>query len=712
MPRLFRRVRFIPQMEAAECGAACLAMVLDYHGASVPLSEVRVRCGAGRDGVSAAHIYQAAIGFGLDVRALRVQPAELIGHSLPVILHWEFNHFVVLERIGRKSATIIDPAYGRRKLSPRAFSSAFTGVVLGFEPKSGLEKRRPRSPSLRRYGELLGSLRAGWLSVLVCALLLEVLGLGFPAANQVLIDHVIVPRRAEWMWPLVFVLALTTFGFLALVAVRDRVVRRLHFALDLSLMSNFARHLLRLPLSFFQERSTGDLLQRVAAHGELREAALGALTGALDGLLALSYAALMLAYDVETSAILLGLAAVRVASIFAVRPRVVELSTTQLAEHGKELSALVEPLAAPELVRAFGAERVVADRYQSRLVSRLNAEVQRETVHQRTYEVGGWLGGLSHALAVALGGHAVLEERISIGVFATLITLQGLLIRPLESALTALSVAARVRGALARIDDVLETPAQQSGDRELCDVRGEITLENVSFRYDSRGPLLCNRINLCVRPGEKLSIVGRVGQGKTTLLRLMSGLLTPTEGRVLVDGVALTELSPAALRRHMGVVLQDPFLFDDSVRANLSVSFVDASETELRRATEIACIEDVIDALPEGLDSVLGENGGRLSGGEKQRLGLARALVGAPAILILDEATSSLDLDLERRVHDNLRAVGCTRVLVAHRMETVKDADRIVVIEQGSIVEEGSYSALRHGGLFAALLGSDGRAHA
>jgi ABC-type bacteriocin/lantibiotic exporter with double-glycine peptidase domain len=692
-------------MEVTECGAACLAMVLDYHRGGVPLSAARQACGTSRDGVSAARIYKAAVGFGLSAKAFRAEPANLGALSLPAILHWEFNHFVVLERVGRRSMTIVDPAIGRRKLGAKAFSSAFTGVVISFQPGAGWCERPRRSASLARYRQLLASLRSGWLSVVCAALLLELLGLGFPAANQVLIDHVLLPRREGWIWPLTLLLGLCTLTFLVTTGIRDRVIRRLHFALDLDLMSGFVKHMLSLPLSFFQQRTTGDLLQRVAAQSDLREASLKALTGALDALLILGYGAMMLAYDLRIGAAIVGMELIRVASMLLMHPAIANATTTELAEHGKELSAAVEPLAVPELIRAFGAEDLAVDRYQARLVSRLNAEVHRDSLSQSTRELGGVLGGLAQAAVVFMGGQAVLADQMTLGVFAGLVTLQGLLHKPMASLVEAISVATRVRGVLSRIDDVLEAKARPAGERMVECVRGEITLEDVCFRYDSQGPLLCDQIELRISAGEKVAIVGRLGQGKTTLLRLIVGLLAPTRGRVLLDGVPLSEIAPSALARQIGVVLQEPFMLDESVRANLSLSWPDAPEESLRRAARIACIEHVIDALPDGFDTVLGDNAARLSGGERQRLALARALVSSPRVLVLDEATASLDLEAEARVHENLSSVGCTRVLVAHRMATVRDADRILVVDGGRIVEQGSFDSLRaRGGPFAQLL--------
>ncbi len=694
-PSRFRRVPFVPQMELTECGAASLAMVLHYHGSEVPLSLTRQACGVGRDGVSAGRIYKAAARFGLRASAFKSELEQLGELALPAIVHWEFNHFVVLERITARSVVIVDPAVGRRRLSREEFSRAFTGVVLTFEPTPSFVKQRGKSRSLARYAERLRSLRSTWLTVLWSALLLELLGLAFPALTQVLVDHVLLPTRERWLWPVLALVVSSALCILTVTAIRDRVLRRLHFALDVDLMSGFTAHLLSLPLTFFQQRTAGDLLSRVDAQKTLRDLALKAVIAGLDGLLVLGYAAMIVAYDLTVGLTIFAMALLRMLVVASMRERLSSATASHLAEHGREVSALVEPLAAPELIRAFGAEDLAEEQYERRFVARLNAEIQRETLNERTIQLSSTIDGFAQAAVIWLGGSLVLEDRMTVGVFAGLVTLQALLQKPLSSLMEAAFLLTRARAVLARIDDVLETEGSRPGSIELHAVRGELRLRRVSFRYDPHAPAICDDVNLTIRPGEKVAIVGRSGQGKTTLLRLLTGMLAPSAGEVLLDDVSLAEVAPHSLARHVGVVLQEPFLSDDTVRANLTLSQPDAPEQLVRWACQMACIDHVIDALPQGYDTPLGENGMCLSGGEKQRLALARALLRRPKVLLLDEATSSLDLETEARVHRNLSVLQCTRVLIAHRMETVRDADRVLVVEGGKVVQEGRYDELR-----------------
>ena len=697
----FRRVRYIPQLEVVECGAASLAMVLDYHGASVPLVEVREACGIGRDGVNAARIVKAAEQLGLEAQGFRTELEGLHELPCPAILHWEFNHFVVLERMRRHSAVIVDPACGRRVIDLRELSRAFTGIALAFRKTERLVPRAPESSGFGRYRAALRKHRAALTMVLGTALLLELCAVALPATSQVLIDHVLVPQRERWFWPLVAVFASTAGMMLMLTALRDRVLRRLQFAVDAELVTGLVEHLLTLPLLFFQQRAAGDLLQRADAQRQMRDITMRSVTALLDGLLIVTYALLMLAYDLTLGTVALSASALRMLVLLALRTRVQQAVATELTQRGRELGASVDALAVPEVVKAFGAEDAMLSQYEARLADRLETTVQRERLSIRTARWGGLCDALGQAAILWLGGNAVITQDMTLGVFTSFVTLQALFQKPLQSVIDAWLELSYARGALARIDDVLATAPAPAGTRQVHTLSHEITFEDVGYRYGPSSPWVCEHLHLTIRRGEKVAIVGRSGQGKSTFLKLLLGMISPSVGHLRVDGVPLAELDREAWLRNVGVVLQEPFFFHDTVRANLAMHDPNVSLERMRWAAQVACIDDVLQALPEGYDTNLGENARLLSGGQRQRLALARALCREPSVLVLDEATSSLDRDTEARVHAHLASLGCTRILIAHRLETVRDADRILVIEGGRIVQEGSYDALsRTPGLF------------
>lgn len=685
-----RRVRYVPQLELTECGVACLAMVLGFHGRELSLEALRNACGVGRDGMSAARMAAAARAEGLEVSALRLEPEALDELACPAILHWEFNHFVVLEGCDAKGARIVDPASGPRRVSLAELARSFTGVALGFVPTANFVRTRSTRRSWARLAALFSAEPRGFLALLACALLLELLGLVAPALTQVVIDQVLLPGRVRWLWPCLSVGALALLCTLLLLWLRDRLLRRLHCALDMALMERFVDHLLRLPLRFFAQRAAGDLLQRVEAQRAVRELALRATTALLDGLLVLGYGALMLAYSPRVGLVIVGLALLRIAFVTLQRRSLSELSAAQLAEHAKELSVVVEALSAPELMRASSHAEQASSQQQKRLERRLSAEARRDATSERASLQTLALDGVFQAALLWLAGQEVLSEHITLGVFAGLVTLQQLFQAPLAASVDALLAFARARTVFARIDDVYDAKALALGSRDLPRARGELTLRAVSYRHDASEKPLFSQLSLTLRPGEYVGLVGSSGQGKSTLLMVLAGLLTPSDGEVLLDGVPLHTLAPAALARHLGVVLQEPFLLEASVRDNLRLGRPDASDDELRWAARCACIDTLIERLPDGYDTLLGGFGRQLSGGERQRLALARALVGRPKVLLLDEPTSSLDLALEAQVAANLRQLGCTCVVIAHRLHTLHGADRIYALEGGLLRPAGT----------------------
>lgn len=708
------RVPFIPQMEGVECGAASLAMVLAAHGHYVPLPEVREACGVSRDGASAHAIVRAARDYGLDAEGVSVGVEELASLPLPAILHWDFRHFVVLERIGTRGACIVDPGLGRLTVDSLELRRKFTGVAIAMTPGDSFLTRPARRPTIARYRTLLGDVLPSLALVVTASLLLHIPAAVLPVGIQFLVDRVIMPQHEPWLWALGLGLAGSVLGRALLALVRGWVLQATQLAMDAALMATFLEHLLHLPLSFFLQRKVGDLAQRVQAATVVREVlSTRALSTLLDGLQLVVYAALMFAYDSCLAAAVTGLGLVRVALILFLRSYKRQLVTAEQAALGRESSALVEAFASIETTKACQAEAMVFARWADRTVERINRGLERARVDIASEHVMSFLQGAALALVFLVGGQAVVEERMTFGTFSSFLILQGLFLGPLESLLATVDQLQYVGNQLLRVDDVLETRREVSGSLAPSRLQGHIVLADVSFAYSPGSQPTLRDISLEIRAGEKVALVGPSGAGKSTLARLLLGMHQPSKGRILLDGRDLRELNLAVIRRQMGVVLQETFLFDDTVRANLCLNDPGLPLERLRAAASRACISEVIDALPLGYDTPIGENGRRLSGGERQRLALARALVSNPSLLLLDEATSALDLDTEARVHGNLAALGCTRVVIAHRLATVQDADRIIVVAAGRIVQIGRYQRLvEEPGLFREIVAAMDRSMA
>jgi ATP-binding cassette, subfamily B, bacterial len=703
-----RRVPIVHQMEVAECGAASLAMVLGFHGCHVPLPEMREACAVGRDGANAFNLLQAGRRYGLGAVALKIeQPAELRNVAWPAILHWDFNHFVVLEKMGKDSLTIVDPNSGRYDVTLAEAGRRFTGIVLCFEPEPAFRPRPAVRPSLARYRAMLVAALPNLGQILLATLALQILGLAVPVASQLLLDRVIAPKQLPWLWGLAFALGATVVARGLLTLVRSWVLQGLQNALDISLMSRFLEHLLHLPLTFFLRRETGDIIQRVQSNAMLRQLfSSQSVSALLDSMLLLAYAVLMLAFYWPLGLVVFAFAAARVSLFLLLRKRNQRIMASELSGTGREGAALVAALSGLETTRAIGAEDRMVARWVQPMVSALNHQLQRRRLEIDTNQLVTVLKALALAAVFVVGGRAVIEQDITIGVFAAFMTLQSLFMQPLESLMQAATQLQFLSSHLQRLDDVLETPAEPSGTAAV-ELAGAIQFDDVSFSYAAHAPVLLQNVSLSIVKGEKIAIVGRSGAGKSTLARLLLGMHLPTAGVIRFDGRDMRELDLSRLRRQMGVVQQETFLFDDSVRANLSLNDPELPLERLRWAARLACIDETIEALPQGYNARLGENGGMFSGGQRQRLAIARAVVHSPAVLLLDEATSSLDLETEARIHANLAQLGCTRIVIAHRLATVMDADRILVLDGGRLLQQGSYSELlEQSGLFRDMVRS------
>ena len=646
-----RSVPYIAQMEMAECGAAALAMVLAYHGKHLPLAEVRRACGISRDGAGAYAIARAAQQYGLVVEASRLEVGHLRETPTPAILHWEFNHFVVLERAGRRGAVIVDPRDGRRHVSNEQLQRSFTGVALTFGVGPQFRKTSRPRPRLGRYKDLVRGALPALAMVLGASVLIDAIGLLFPAANQILVDVVVVPQQTRWLWALIGALVGVTATRTLLLVLRSWVIQSLHFSLDLELMGRFMDHLMHLPLAFIESRMPGDLIRRVEDCTALRDLlASRSVTALLDSLLLVGYGTLMIAYQPRLGGLVMALAAARIGLLFAMRGSIQQAAAAELAAAGREGGALVEALSASEATKAFGTESRMVARVVDQMIPRVNASLARRRLTSGIGYMTVFLDGAAKAAIVWFGGREVLAERMTVGVLSSFFMLQMLFTSPLESIVQVFGDLQLVGRQLQRLDDVLETEREPSGAVDPGRLRGVIRFENVSYRYGSSGPFVLENINVEIRAGEKVAFVGRSGAGKSTVARLLLGMYTPVSGTVRIDGHDLARLDLARVRAQFGVVLQDPFLLDDTVRANLTLRDEGIPIDHLRRAAGIACVDHVIRCLPGGYEARVGPGGGRLSGGERQRVALARAIAHQPAVLLLDEATSSLDPATERCV--------------------------------------------------------------
>ena len=700
-------IPYVPQMEAADCGAACLAMVLGYFGRRESLHDVREATGAGRGGASAFDLIEGGRRFGLRGRGVRLEIEDMRHLPRGSVLHWGFNHFVVLEENVSKGVRVVDPAGGRKLVPLERLREKFTGVALIFEPGEGFVSGGRAPASLRAFLVQLAGHRAVIARAVVLSVMLQLFALALPVALGLLVDRV-VPFGDTGLLGVIAVGLAAVVGFHVLtLLLRSFILLHLRTLLDVQLSLGLMDHMAVLPYKFFLDRPTGDLIARHESNRALRQTLSStALSTLLDGGLVSLYLVMLLLASPSMGLLVLALGMSQVVLYLVLRRSYTDLMSRELEAQARSQSHLVEMLSGMEALKALGAEHRSVERWSHLLVSELNVTLARG----RLSSVAGALTSgiqLGAPLAVLVfGGLKVIHGDLSLGMMLTLSALATGFLTPLTNLVATALQLQEVRSHVERIEDVLRAaPEQPSGPRKKAEVQGRITVSKVSFRYGRNEPWVLQDIDLDILPGQKVAIVGKSGSGKSTLARLLVGLHIPESGKILYDGEDLVGLDLRSLRGQIGVVTQDARVFASTLRGNITLAEPTADWERIVEAARMAEIHEEITSMALGYDTVLSDGGGSLSGGQRQRLALARALVRRPSVLLLDEATSDLDAVTESRVMANLASLRCTRVVIAHRLSTIVDSDAILVLEGGSVAEIGTHrELLSRAGSYAQLV--------
>jgi ABC-type bacteriocin/lantibiotic exporter with double-glycine peptidase domain len=687
-------------------------MVLTFYGRETTISECRKYLDSGRDALSARSITQAARDLGLRVRAFSLEPASLAQVPAPAIVHWNFNHFLVLEQWTPQEVKVVDPAIGRRKLSAEAFNAGFTGVVLTMEPGADFRKKTTTDRiTWRSYlGGLLQSPGSKGLlaQILVASALLQVLGLVFPLFTMVLVDTILPAQDASLLMILGIGMIILVAAQVILGYLRGALSLFLEARLDTEVMLGFFEHILKLPFRFFQERTSGDLLMRLGSIAVIREVLTGeTISAILDGTMAVFYLAILLLWQPLFGVLAFLFGVIQIVLLLASTRRLYELTERDLAAQAESQSYLVEALAGVATLKAAAVEGRAMEHWSNLFFKQLNISIRRSHLTNLVEAGRDAVGALAPIILLWVGGLMVLNDDMSLGTMLAVTTLAVSFLGPLSSFAATGQQLQLVGAHLERIGDVMKTEPEQEAQalKPTPELTGLIELRNVSFRYHKQAPWAVVDASVRIEPGQKVAIVGRTGSGKSTLAMLLLGLYPLDEGQIIYDGLSLSQINLRSLRSQFGVVLQEPSLFSGSIRRNIASLDPDLSLDQVVEAAELAAIHDDIDMMPMGYETIIAEGGIDLAGGQRQRLAIARALVHRPAILLLDEATSDLDAVTENIVDQNLSDLACTRIVIAHRLSTVRNADLILVLDEGFIVERGTHSELLVlGGAYAELV--------
>lgn len=691
------------QAEESECGLACLAMIAVHHGHRLRLADLRQRFPVSRKGATLASLIKVAAALALDSRPLRLEPEHLPELQLPCVIHWDMNHFVVLKSVSRRRIVIHDPAVGIRSFDWAEFGKHFTGVALELCPANDFAAEDRRTPlSIGRLMGRISGLRRGLAHVLALALGLEVVAIAMPFYLQWVVDHALVSVDRELVSVLAIGFCLLVLLQAAIGALRGWLVASLSVHLDFQWLGNVFAHLLRLPLGYFEKRHVGAISSYFASINTIQETlTIAFIQAVVDGLLVVGTLLVMLLYSPALTAVagvsVMLYGALRWISFAALRNATAE----EILCHAKQSTHFLETLRGVQSVRLFGRTRERKVGWMNMLADKFNARlrVQKIAVAQQTANT--LLLGIERIVVIWLGALAVLHNEFTVGMLFAFLAyreqfstrIAGLIDKLFELRMLGLHAE--------RVADVVQTQPEEDGLEEerafaLEDTR--IELRQVSYRYSPHEDEVLSGIDLCIEAGECVAITGSSGCGKTTLAKILLGLFEPDSGEVRVGGRPLRQLGLANYRRLVGTVMQDDMLFSGSIADNISFFDANPDQDLVVHCARQAAIHEEILAMPMGYTSLVGDIGAGLSGGQKQRILLARALYKRPRILVLDEATSHLDVVNEGLVNEAIQAMSLTRIVIAHRPETIDMANRVIVLNRGRVERDFSIASLARNG--------------
>ncbi|MCI4670058.1 MAG: NHLP family bacteriocin export ABC transporter peptidase/permease/ATPase subunit [Bacteroidia bacterium] len=707
------------QMEGVECGAASLAMILGYHGRFVPLEKLRVECGVSRDGLKATNLMKAARSYGFKAKGFSKSIEKLMKVKMPAIIFWNFNHFLVLEGFSKDKVYLNDPAQGRYTVTYDEFEGSFTGVVMTFEPTEDFQKGNEKRGLIPALASRVSNSKLSLIFIILISLFLVIPGLVIPSFTQIFIDSFLINNHADFVMPLLLVMGGILIMHALLVHLQQYYLLRLETKLALTSSSQFLWHVMRLPMSFFTQRYSGDIANRVALNDKVANLLSGELANAaLNVIVVVFYLFLMITYDVALTMVAVVIAVLNIVALRLVSQARKDGSRRLQNENGKLVGTTMSGINMIETLKASGRENDFFANWTGYLAKVMNIQQELGWITLRFKVIPPLLMSLSTAIILGLGATRVMDGSMTLGMLIGFLYLANNFINPVNELVSVGSLLQETEGDMGRIDDVLEyelSPNLLKPDQSLENIyihdpektqlngkaqplgsrlSGFLHLDDITFGYSKTLNPIVKNFSLNLEPGRRVALVGGSGSGKSTVARLVSGLYDPWEGEIRFDKHKRDDIPRSIVNNSLAVIDQEISMFKGTIRDNISFWDRTMPEQNIIQAAKDAMIHDVIASRPGAYDSEVAEGGMNFSGGQRQRIEIARALATNPSILVMDEGTSALDPKSEKQVMDNIRRRGCTCLIVAHRLSTIRDCDEIIVMKFGDIVERGTHQEL------------------
>ncbi len=698
------KVPTVLQMESVECGAAALSIILGHFGKFVPLEKLRIACGVSRDGLKATNIIKAAKEYGLEAKGYAKSIEKLMQIKTPAIIFWNFNHFLVLEGFTKNKVYLSDPAQGRYTVTHQEFDDSYTGVVLTFETTEKFEKGNEKRGLMASLASRIKYSRQSIFFIILASLFLVIPGLVIPSFLKVFIDKYLVNNFSGFVMPLLLIMAGILIVNSLLVYIQQYFLLKLETKLALATSSKFLWHVFHLPIAFFTQRYSGEIGNRVSLNDKVAKLLSGDLANAaLNVIVVIFYALLMFSYDVILTLVGITMAIINIVILQYVSRARKDGNRQLTNETGKLLGTTTSGISMIETLKASGRENDFFTNWIGYLAKVTNAQQQLGWLSTRLNTIPPLLTSLTTSAILGIGALRIMDGQMTLGALVAFTYLMNNFINPVNQLVSVGAMLHETESDMGRIDDVMnyevdnqfrEENAVKTESAKQNKLVGYFEMDNVTFGYNPTIPPLIEKFNLKLKPGSRVALVGGSGSGKSTVAKIASGLYDPWEGNVMLDGKSRKEIPRNIITESLSVIDQDVLIFNGTINENIAFWDTLIPEKNIVQSARDAAIHDVIAARTDAYDSKVMEGGANFSGGQRQRLEIARALVSNPSILVMDEATSALDPATEKMVMDNIKKRGCTCLIVAHRLSTIMDCDEIIVMEFGKIVERGTHKEL------------------